>query len=471
MNLPDDAFSIIVQFLPSHYAFSLTCKRFNDLMRKYVVPTDSQVIRVFQNNYPKRTMLRLIEDKRVNLGTHDSIVLNLAILIGDCDIVARLLKDDRIDPTADNNAPLLLACAYGDEQIVSILLKDKRINPNSRDCLIDAIWSGNYNVVKLLMNDSRIDPSINDNLPIRKATILGNKQIVSLLLSDSRVDPSACDNEALIHAIENNYVEIVGYLLKHPRIDPSKNRNKAVRVAAKHGAFESLVLLLKDSRVNAADKNNTAIIKASENNHYEIVSLLMKMKGVDPSAQNNLALRRACVYGNYNVIRILIKDPRIEPSIDVLFYLVKYNECKCIKAIISHPFFRKNAHEAIMILLYNNSNIEHIKALLPFSNCTDNVPYLLKAIERYNFVAFKYLLSLKNTQVTNEVIISAFKFGSYDIISLLVDLHLPKIRNMKTYKDDLICYALLYGFDDIATKIRENPLTWKMLNWFKKIKN
>ena len=122
-------------------------------------------------------------------GKSDEEKINLAIKNKVPGLVKYLLKNIITDPSIKGNFIIREACKEGDIETVIRCLNDERVNPATHDNLPIrlAAYRGHYDIVKLLMNDDRIDPSDYNNAALRGARDSHHNDIIKLLLSDNRV--------------------------------------------------------------------------------------------------------------------------------------------------------------------------------------------------------------------------------------------------------------------------------------------
>lgn len=151
-SLPDEIFSIILPFLNNQYNFSISCKRFNKLVRQYIIPSDIQVYNTFNLCWclPNITIKYIINHKKSNLAIYDNIPIKYAIIHGKYQIVKMLLADERINPI--NNNLIYLATIHKQYNILKLLLKDKRIDPceNNMIAFYHALAKENVKLLKIL---------------------------------------------------------------------------------------------------------------------------------------------------------------------------------------------------------------------------------------------------------------------------------------------------------------------------------
>jgi ankyrin repeat protein len=150
---------------------------------------------------------------------------------------------------------LQLAVQHKHNEIAVMMLDyERRIN-NAEACssvLVTAATHGNFALIPLLLATPAVDPTINDNEPIRMASMKGSFHAVRILLNDKRVDPTALHNSPIRWAAIEGHKDIVTLLLQDSRIDPTDKDNAALHMAVKN-RHESVVLeLLKSPKFSAA---------------------------------------------------------------------------------------------------------------------------------------------------------------------------------------------------------------------------
>lgn len=170
----------------------------------------------------RKDMVRmLLEDERViqTIDPRDILVSTFRVM--DPELFQIVL--DRVEPPNEILADVMV---YERLDLLEILLRDDRIVIDPIRTLDVAIEVGNNEIVNLLLNDERIELNV-DHL-IRAIRNDVGIEIIRTLLEDGRIDPSENDNEALIIASARGDVDTVRLLLTDPRVDPSARNNEAL---------------------------------------------------------------------------------------------------------------------------------------------------------------------------------------------------------------------------------------------------
>jgi len=237
------------------------------------------------------------------------------------------------------------------------------------------IWassSGYTKLVELLLKEPKINPTIEDNTPIRVATINGYLDIVNLFIADERADPAKgipfaeagpmlnnlvdallkkvspqSINTVLQWSATNGYSDLLALILRRPNTDPSVSDNAPIRFAVKNGHTNTVILLLASGRVDPSANNNEAIIWASYYGYTDIVRLLLNDPSVDPTADNNKSIQVASQYGHEEIVRLLLANPRTDPSRGYDNAL-KFGHDKIVELLLqSEHTFQYDIHELI----------------------------------------------------------------------------------------------------------------------------
>lgn len=200
--LPDEIFINIFSFIKYKYAFSVTCKKFNELFRKLVVPSPEEVARAFIKCMPDRTLLHLIENPHCKLDFGRNMPLAYACFYGREQIVARLLKDERVNPVDDDNKALNVAIAVKHLNIIKMFLDDPRIVVTP-GLLHNVINTKHPDIIKLFLKREEVDP----NSVILQTLRMDDDEIFELIINDPRVDQKKV--LFLIEAIENGDLKLL----------------------------------------------------------------------------------------------------------------------------------------------------------------------------------------------------------------------------------------------------------------------
>jgi ankyrin repeat protein len=218
--------------------------------------SNNHAIRYACENGHTEIVRMLLQDPRVDPSDSDNKAICIASANGHTEIVRQLLQDPRVDPTAWHNEAFQSACGNGHTEVVRILLQwssgTKRVDPSnySNQALRKASMEGYTEIVRLLINDPRVDASSNSNFAFYTAIRNSQTDLVRLLLDwtsadgGRRVDPTIDDNWPIRYASIIGRAGIVRVLLEDDRIDPTSNNHETIRRTLKKGHKDVMRLLL-----------------------------------------------------------------------------------------------------------------------------------------------------------------------------------------------------------------------------------
>ncbi|CAH6420583.1 Hypothetical protein POVR2_LOCUS198 [uncultured virus] len=130
--------------------------------------------------------------------------------------VKLLLSNAALDPAIKDNLALRTAIKYDESlAIAALLIQDKRVDVSTDSDLLlrVACLRGNTELVKELVIKHNVDPSVMDQNAIMNACMKGHTKTVEFLLTDSRVDPTVRCDRAVRLAVFGEYYEISDLLL------------------------------------------------------------------------------------------------------------------------------------------------------------------------------------------------------------------------------------------------------------------
>ncbi|ORY48069.1 ankyrin [Rhizoclosmatium globosum] len=240
----------------NHGHLSLLERLLQDPRTDPSVLNNSPVRLAAQNGYLEIVQF-LAKDPRVTLSDSDSSALALACEHGQEEVVEFLLQEGSSDPTAFDNANLIDSVRFGNWNIVELLIEDGRVNIESHEYLVvtNAVDERRQDIINLILtrysstthpilellqsvielDTSRLQEFLeNDHYDhtlhigglaaLLLAIEAGNIPIIKLLLSDSRVDPFTFDGEcrALTYACHSGKMDVVKTLLEDKRIKPTQ---------------------------------------------------------------------------------------------------------------------------------------------------------------------------------------------------------------------------------------------------------
>jgi len=230
-NIPSEIYAIILDYIEYPYKFSLSCKLFNELVRKNVVPSDEQIIYSFKRKYPLSTIKQIISNTKSNLAVKDNFPINICVLYNWIDAIKLLISDDRVDPSNAINR----AMRMGHFDITSLLINHPKLKEVD---LYNAISFGHYKLVKHFLNHPKV--TISTQL-LRDAVINSQYKIVELLLSHPKIDPN--DYQLIYYAVITNKPEILKLLLSDVRIKVN-DVSVLLQFAINHGYHDIIALLM-----------------------------------------------------------------------------------------------------------------------------------------------------------------------------------------------------------------------------------
>lgn len=122
--------------------------------------------------------------------------------------------------------------------------------------------------------DIGADTSVNDNWPIRWASIKGHDDAVRVLLTSERTDPAAMQNAPIRLASMHGHVNAVRTLLADPRVDPTSFSSIPLLFAADKNYTDIVQMLANDPRTTIGACLQA--LKLARKYHYEDTIALLK---------------------------------------------------------------------------------------------------------------------------------------------------------------------------------------------------
>lgn len=287
--LPDDVFSVILPYIDNPYAFSISCRHFNNLFRKYVQPTNVDVGYAIIERKPISSIIYCIN----KLKTIDQYVFNDAIEYGLYDVVKLILKKHDYIPRLQS---LNVAAYYGHYKTLRLLIK--YFKDDVDDILTTAIHSGHYRIVKLLL------PYVQTSLKFDLRWLLKTQNYFIMFKILLPYYDFTVDIKPLIYAIESNNDKTVRIVLSYIKgMDLSSFITNAI-LTNNPKIFNMIASRSKEVNIKAG------VLLSVHSGNYNILHHLLK-RGYDLTFNNNEVLRLASRVGNRKILRLLLRDPNI----------------------------------------------------------------------------------------------------------------------------------------------------------------
>lgn len=287
--LPDDVFSVILPYIDNPYAFSISCRYFNDLFRKYVQPTNVDVSYAIIKRKPISSIIYCIN----KLKTIEQYVFNDAIEYGLYDVVKLILKKHDFVPRSQS---LNVAAYYGHYKTLRLLIK--YVKNDVDDILTTAIHSGHYRIVKLLL------PYVQTSLNFDLRWLLKSQNYFIMFKILLPYYDFTVDIKPLIYAIESNNDKTVRIVLSYIKgMDLSSFITNAI-LTNNPKIFNMIASRSKEVNIKAG------VLLSVHSGNYNILHHLLK-RGYDLTFNNNEVLRLASRVGNRKILRLLLRDPNI----------------------------------------------------------------------------------------------------------------------------------------------------------------
>ena len=200
MTLPIEIYHYILTFLDKQYSFSCVCKEFNELVRRFVAPTDNQVIQTFIKRLPLSAVKYIVDHPKSNLSVRNNFPFKICAMYGWVDAAKLLLS--HINPSDVVGSVM----RYGNCDIINLLLD----HPSIKEVDIsNAILSCSVSFIKKLINHPKVKV---DDSALYEAVVVKNHELVRLFLKDPRIDIRRCTT-IIYSAVISGDVEILQMLL------------------------------------------------------------------------------------------------------------------------------------------------------------------------------------------------------------------------------------------------------------------
>jgi len=247
--------------------------------------------------------LKLVEDNNLDeikkiISTIDLETKNVALIQasenGYSNMVVFLVENGA-DIDAQNGQALISALQNGHLNVVQFLVENEAdINSNNNEALRSALYYGHLDITKFLVENGADIHDIDDDEPLKWASMNGRLNIVQYLL-ECGVNPNV---EALISASANGHLNVVEFL-----VEKGVNINNGVLGIAARNNHLNIVKFLVEKGADVNADNNEALIYASRKGYLDIVQFLVA-SGANP---NDEALISASSNGRLNVVEFLIE--------------------------------------------------------------------------------------------------------------------------------------------------------------------
>lgn len=317
----------------------------NDNFADFLIKNDAKLhdprmqVRTLYNKKRYANYLELaIDRKRFNIIKK---LLNLGFKIGNKELERAFTSSDSIirsyfkDVVKDTNLlkegvlPLNIAVSIGDKDLVKSLLDTTNINSvdsNGNTALHLAAHRSNINLVKLLLENGASTNAKNNNseIPLHMALGSKDKKLIEELAKGIDFLITDKDNNTLLHQavkqINNDFAEQL--MNQKPSLINKMNNNNetplAIAMRVGNNNITGKLLALK-ANVNTQDRyGTTPLLESIAHNNLYGAKLLLK-HNVNPNISNNIghnALHLALKYNQFSIIGDLIDHGALINTVD-----------------------------------------------------------------------------------------------------------------------------------------------------------
>jgi len=273
--------------------------------------------------------MKLIVSFLLNEMSLDPTIQNNLLLYGSYSHSQKLfniiIENDRVDPFDDLHNTFMAACVENNNKMIEKIIDVSRNKPNFQildDNILYAISIG-HQKASIFLYPFIKNPFSSNNFLLKRSIEYGCDELFNIMLQDNRANFSIDNNYPIRYASLNGHYQIVKSLLTLDNVDPSDQNNFALRHASENGHYEIVKLLLTDCRVNPNTDGNDILLLAIENGHLECVKLLLNDQRININNNTLSILKEAVLTGNIKITRILLSYRQVLKKITHLPEIIK----------------------------------------------------------------------------------------------------------------------------------------------------